>query len=82
MEKINIGIIGVGGYGTTHLKSIDYWEAAGLCHLKAAVIRNQDKYNEQEKKKFRVSHHCLQTPCLTLVKGIDKRDASIASDLP
>jgi len=50
MEKINIGIIGVGGYGTTHLKSIDYWEAAGLCHLKAAVIRNQDKYNEQEKR--------------------------------
>ena len=46
-EKINIGIIGIGGYGKTHLKSILYGEDQGLCRLKAAVIRNPDKYTEE-----------------------------------
>ena len=41
MAKINIGIIGVGGYGATHLKSIEHFEKAGLCHLRAAVIRHK-----------------------------------------
>jgi len=46
-EKVNIGIIGIGGYGNTHLKSILDSEGHGLCRLKAAVIRNPDKYKEE-----------------------------------
>lgn len=50
MNRINIGIIGVGGYGKRHLESITHFEKEGFCSLKAAVIRDKDKYKQLVKR--------------------------------
>ena len=50
MKKINIGLIGVGGYAANHLGLIKQFSRKGLCDLKAVVIREPGnlKYAEIE----------------------------------
>ncbi|MBI4976247.1 MAG: Gfo/Idh/MocA family oxidoreductase [Spirochaetes bacterium] len=43
MNKVRIGIVGVSGFGESHLKSIGWCAEQGLCELSAAVIRNPQK---------------------------------------
>ena len=38
MERVGIGIIGVGGFGRTHLRAVEYAQSNGLAELRAAVI--------------------------------------------
>ncbi len=64
MEKINIGIVGVGGFGRNHLGSIAYCANQGLCSLTAAVIRNPQKYAEQEKE--------LRSQGVTVYRSMDE----------
>ncbi|MEK6795700.1 MAG: Gfo/Idh/MocA family oxidoreductase [Spirochaetota bacterium] len=43
MAPIRIGLVGVAGFGESHLKSIAYCEEKGVARLLAAVIRNPEK---------------------------------------
>ena len=45
---IGFGLIGVGGYGKTHLAALDAVEARGTGKLEAAVIRTPGKYKNTE----------------------------------
>ena len=47
MEPVSIGIIGIGGYGQTYMRTIDVIEREGIGKLTAAVIRNRPKYAEE-----------------------------------
>lgn len=49
MQKIKVGIIGVGGFAQNHLRAIA--GCSDLCDLKAAVIRDQDRAQFVETEK-------------------------------
>lgn len=42
-----VALVGVGGYGATHLEAIDRLAARGLCGLAAAVIRGESRHAAQ-----------------------------------
>lgn len=44
---IRYGMIGIGGFATTWLRSLDALEREGTAKLSAAVVRNPDKYASQ-----------------------------------
>ncbi len=44
---IKFGIVGVGGFATTWVRSLRWLEERGVARLEAAVIRNRAKYAEQ-----------------------------------
>jgi predicted dehydrogenase len=44
---IRYGIVGIGGFATTWLRSLDALEREGAAKLSAAVVRNPDKYASQ-----------------------------------
>ncbi|MBI4978525.1 MAG: Gfo/Idh/MocA family oxidoreductase [Spirochaetes bacterium] len=46
---IRFAIIGVGGFARTHLSALADCERRGIAALKAAVIRNPDKYEMEER---------------------------------
>ena len=43
MKKIRIGIVGIGGFGKTHLEAISFWQEKGRCELAAAAVLGHDK---------------------------------------
>ena len=45
---VGVGLIGIGGYGKTHLDALEASEAKGTGKLMAAVIRTPGKYGETE----------------------------------
>jgi predicted dehydrogenase len=87
-DLINIGIIGVGGYGAVHLESVRVCEKEGLCRLKAAVIRVQEmeilKEREKELKEagvaiYRTHREMLEAgqgslDLVTIPAGIDQHE--------
>ena len=48
MGSIGIGLIGIAGYGRSHLASIEACERMGRCKLKAVTVRPQDAEPEME----------------------------------
>ena len=48
MDKVRVGIIGIGGYGARHLESVRVCEAEGRCVLAAVVIREQEIEAQRE----------------------------------
>ena len=51
MKKINIGLIGAGGYASSHLARLRKYSEKGLCNFKAAVIRHPERRNYAEIEK-------------------------------
>ena len=47
MQPVTFGIVGIGGFGRSHLNSITELEGEGQLTLNAAVVRNPDKYADQ-----------------------------------
>ncbi len=47
MQPVKFAVVGIGGYGRSHLDSIAGLEAEGLARLEAVVVRSPDKYAQQ-----------------------------------
>jgi len=47
MLPVNIGVVGIGGYGRTYMRVIETLEGEGVGCLYAAVIRNRPKYAQE-----------------------------------
>ncbi|HMB01765.1 MAG TPA: Gfo/Idh/MocA family oxidoreductase, partial [Spirochaetota bacterium] len=47
MAKIKVAVIGIGGFGSSHLNSLKYCAVQDLTSLEAAVVRNQPSYKAQ-----------------------------------
>ena len=50
METVSIGLVGIAGYGGSHLSSIEACEAEGLADLIAVVVRPEDAEPDREDK--------------------------------
>lgn len=48
MEPVRFGVVGVGGYAQTHIRAVETLERKGLGRLISVVIRNPEKYREEE----------------------------------
>jgi len=48
MKPVNFGVVGVGGYAQTHIRIVEALEEEGLGRISSVVIRNPDKYREEE----------------------------------
>jgi len=46
MEPVSFGIVGVGGYAASHVRSAEALEKEGLGRVSAVVIRNPEKHRE------------------------------------
>ena len=46
LTPARLALVGVGGYGETHLAVIERLSARGLCRLEAGVIRDPERHPE------------------------------------